>query len=69
MARLVLAVFLGLFQLTFSAPSRYNQTADQITGQTTDRLIGNSFGIPGQNLTYDYIVCALLSLTSISRLN
>lgn len=55
MARLMLLVFLSLFQLTLSAPSGYTRT--------TGRLIDNSFGVPGQNLTYDYIVFAL----SLSR--
>lgn len=61
MALSMIFAFLGLLQLTLSAPSGYSTTPG--------RLIGNSFGVPGQNLTYDYIVCASIPLQSISQLD
>lgn len=54
MASSTLFIFLSLLHFTLSAP--YGST------QSTGRLIGNSFGVPFQNLTYDYIV-GTLSLT------
>lgn len=55
MASSILFVFLGLLRLTLSLPVDPTQTVG--------RLTGNSFGLPGQNVTYDYIVGATFPLT------
>lgn len=61
MAWYLLFEFLSLVQLAVSAPFGYTQA--------TGRLIGNSFGVPGQNLTYDYIACASIPRAAIPRLD
>lgn len=54
MARSLLFEFLSLLQFTLSATFGYTQT--------TGRLIGKSFGVPEQNLKYDYIACTSIPL-------
>ena len=61
MASSILFVFLGLLRLTLSLPVDPTQTVG--------RLTGNSFGLPGQNVTYDYIVGAISPLTPTEQLD
>lgn len=51
-----LLVFLGLLRVTLSVPLGQNQTY---------RLPVKNAGVPGQNLTYDYIVRAVFPFTPI----
>ena len=57
MASSTLFLLLSFLRLTLAVPFDYTQS--------TGRLIGNNFGVPGQNLTYDYIVSALFLLLPI----
>ena len=57
MASSSLFVFLNFLPLALGVPFGYTQS--------TGRLIGNNFGVPGQNLTYDYIVSALYSFLPV----